>query len=300
MTLLRDLPIIFLSSEEALRGLAWENLALRQQLAVATRSHQPPRLRSRARFFRVMLSHLWTGWRSVLVIVKPDTVVRWLRKGFEPYWRWRSRKHPGRPPTDPAIRDLIRRMAEANPLWGAPHLHGELLKLGIQISERTIPSLRPRRKPKPPSQTWLTFLRNHLTSMASADFLTVPTATFRVLFVFVVLSHERRRVLPFNVTEHPTAAWTAQQLVEAFPWDTAPRYLLSDRDSIYGTCFRQRLGGMGVKEVLIARHSPWQTPFVERLIGSIRRECERRFRASVQVRRALASEEVEAGMACTG
>jgi putative transposase len=192
MALLRHLLIFLLSSEEALRDLAWENLALRQQLAVATRSHKRPRLRATDRFFWVLLSRLWKGWRSALVIVKPDTVVAWHRKGFKLCWRWRSRKRTGRPPTDPAIQALIRRMADANPLWGAPHTHGELLKLGIQISERIVSNLMPRRTPKPPSQTWLAFLRNHMSTMASADFFTVLTATFRVLFVFVVLSHERR------------------------------------------------------------------------------------------------------------
>jgi len=163
-------------------------------------------------------------------------------------------------------------MAEANPLWGAPRIHGELLKLGIEVSERSVSRLMPK-QPKPPSQSWRTFLDNHLVEMVSIDFLTVPTAAFRVLFVLVALAHHRRRVAHFNVTEHPTAAWTAQQIIEAFPEETAPRFLLRDRDQIYGEEFRRRVVGMKIEEVIIAPRSPWQTPYVERLIGSIRREC---------------------------
>jgi transposase InsO family protein len=170
------------------------------------------------------------------------------------------------------LRDLVRKMAEANPLWGAPRIHGELMKLGIEISERTVSRLMPKRR-KPPSQTWKTFLENHVNELISIDFFTVPTATFRVLFVFVVLSHRRRRVIHFNVTEHPTAPWTGQQRVEAFPEDTAPRYLLRDRDKIYGRDFRERIQSMNIEEVLSAPASPWQRAYVERLIGSIRRDC---------------------------
>ncbi len=221
-----------------------------------------------------MLSRFWGKWREALIIVKPETVVRWHREGFKRFWRWKSRSRgPGRPPVSPEIKALIHRMAEANPLWGAPKIHGELLKLGIEISERTISSLLPPRSPKPPSQTWRTFLNNHMKDMASLDFFTVPTATFRILFVLVILHHGRRKVLHFNVTEHPTAEWTTQQVVEAFPWETAPKYLLRDRDSIYGECFQNRVKNMGIEEVRIAPRSPWQNPFVERLIGSIRREC---------------------------
>jgi transposase InsO family protein len=163
-------------------------------------------------------------------------------------------------------------MAAANPLWGAPRIHGELLKLGFHVAERTVSRLIPKRR-TPSSQTWRAFLTNHVPDLVSLDFFTVPTARLRVLFVFVVLAHDRRRVLNFNVTEHPSATWTAQQIVDAFPDDSAPSYLLRDRDSIYGHAFRQRVKGMGISEVLTAPHSPWQNPFAERLIGSIRREC---------------------------
>jgi putative transposase len=166
----------------------------------------------------------------------------------------------------------VGKMAAANPLWGAPRIHGELLKLGIHVAERTISRLVPKRR-TPPSQTWRTFLTNHVRDLVSLDFFTVPTAGLRVLFVLVVLAHHRRRVVHFNVTEHSTAAWTAQQIVEAFPDNTAPSYLLRDRDHVYGHVFRQRVKGMGIGEVLTAPSSPWQNPFAERLIGSIRREC---------------------------
>ena len=194
--------------------------------------------------------------------------------GTKPFWKFKSRrKGHGRPPISPEIRDLILKMANANPLWGAPRIHGELLKLGIEISERTVSNLMPRRKPVPPSQTWRTFLKNHMINTVSMDFFTVHTAKFRILFVRVILSHSRRRIVHFNVTTHPTANWTAQQIIEAFPWDTAPRYLLRDRDSIYGTFFRNRIKNVGIKEVITAHRSPWQNPFVERLVGSIRWDC---------------------------
>jgi transposase InsO family protein len=163
-------------------------------------------------------------------------------------------------------------MATANPLWGAPRIHGELLKLGLDVSERTVSRLMPKRRPQP-SQTWRTFLANHLRDLVSIDFFTVPTARLRVLSVLVVLAHHRRRVVHFNVTEHPTARWAAQQIVDAFPGDSTPAYLLRDRDAVYGDAFRQRVKGMRIDEVLTAPHSPWQNPFAERVIGSIRREC---------------------------
>ena len=255
-------------------NLALENLALRQQLAIMKRSTKRPRLHIRDRLFWVVLSRVWSNWREALIVVKPDTVVRWHRKGFKLFWRHKSRrKGSGRPPISPDLRNLVRKMAEANPLWGAPRIHGELLKLGIEISERTVSNLMPPRSPKPPSQTWRSFLKNHMASMVSMDFFTVPTATFRVLFVLVILSHTRRRVVHFNVTSNPSAEWTSQQVVEAFPWDTAPEFLLRDRDSIYGALFRSRIKNMGIREIITARQSPWQNPFVERFIGSIRRDC---------------------------
>jgi len=254
-------------------GLAAENLALRQQLAVLEHRSKRPRLRKRDRIFWVWLSRLWTGWRSVLLIVQPDTVVAWHRQGWKLYWRWKSRaKAVGRPPIDTEIRKLIRRMCRENPTWGAPRIHSELELLGYDVSETTVDKYMVRRR-KPPSQTWRTFLENHLPDTVGIDFFTMPTATFRILFTFVVLCHDRRRVVHFNVTAHPTAEWTAQQIVEAFSDDGAPRFLIRDRDGIYGEFFRQRVKHMGIEEIVCSARSPWQNPYAERIIGSIRREC---------------------------
>jgi putative transposase len=220
-----------------------------------------------------MLSRLWGQWRLALVIVKPETVIAWQRKGFRMYWRWKSRAgESGRPCVSREIRALIRQLSIANPLWGAPRIHGELLKLGIQLSQATVAKYMVRRR-QPPSQTWRTFLENHVKQLVSTDFLVVPTVSFRLLFVFVVLGHHRRHAIHFNVTAHPTAEWTAQQIAEAFPWDSAPRYLLHDRDCIYGEPFHQRVEEMGIREILTAPRAPWQNPYAERFLGSLRREC---------------------------
>jgi putative transposase len=255
------------------RQVALENLALRHQLAVYKRMVNRPTLLSSDRLFWVALSSVWAGWKQSLLIVTPDTVLRWQRRRFREYWaRLSARPAAGRPRASRQIRALVVRMAQANPLWGAPRIHGELEKLGIDVAERTVSRLMPKRRPLP-SQTWRTFLDNHVRDLVSLDFFTVPTARLRVLFVLVVLAHHRRRVVHFNVTEHPTVHWVAQQIVDAFPDDSAPAYLLRDRDQVYGEQFRHRVKGMRIEEVLTAPHSPWQNPFAERLIGSIRREC---------------------------
>ena len=221
-----------------------------------------------------MLARLWSRWADVLVVVKPDTVVRWHRAGFRLFWRWKSRSHsPAVSDVSTEVKALIRQMAETNVGWGAPRIHGELLKLGIDVGERSVSRFMPPRPRKPPSQTWRTFLDNHVGSLASIDFLTVPTATFRVLYVLFVLSQDRRRALHFNITEFPSAHWTGQQIIEAFPEDTAPRYMIRDRDGIHGEQFRRRVKSMGIEEVLTAPRSPWQNPYAERLVGSVRREC---------------------------
>ena len=240
------------------RHLAFEYLALRQQLAVYKRTAPRPRLRPTDRLRWVLLARVWAGWRQPLVIVTPDTVLRWQRRRFREHWAGLSgRPTLGRPPVNAEIR-AGPKMAAPNPLWGAPRIHGELLKLGIDVAERTVSRLIPKRR-TPPSQTWPTFLTNHVQDLVSIDFF-VPTARLRVLFVLVVLAHQRRRVLHFNVTEYPTAAWTAQQIVDTFPGDTAPAYLLRDRDAIYGHSFRQRVKGMQIHEVLTAARSPRAVP----------------------------------------
>ncbi len=252
---------------------AVENLTLRQQVAVYKQSVKRPKLRPRDRFFWVLLSRLWANWRSALAIVQPETVIKWHRQGFKLYWRWKSRGgKPGRPCIERALRDLIRRMSRENPLWGAPRILSELLLLGYHVAEGTVAKYMVRIR-KPPSQLWRTFLANHVPDIVACDFFTVPTVTFRVLYVFIVLRHDRRRVVHFNVTDHPYAEWAARQIIDAFPYDQAPRFLLRDRDGIYGDYFKKRVKDMGIEEVLIAPRAPWQNPFCERVIGSIRRDC---------------------------
>jgi len=248
--------------------LAAENLALRQQLAILQPKAKRPRLRNRDRIFWVWLSRLWAGWRSVLVIVQPDTVVRWHRQGFRLYWRWKSRpKTVGRPKVETEIRKLIRRMCRENPTWGAPRIHSELQLLGYDVSETTVAKYMVRHR-KPPSQTWRAFLDNHLTDIVAIDFFTVPTITFRVLYVLLIMSHDRRRILHFNVTDSPSSALTARQLLEAVPYETVPRYLVRDNDTKFLGEFARCIEAIGIKEVKTAPHSPWQNPYCERLSGA--------------------------------
>lgn len=254
------------------RALALENLALRQQLAMYRRVRPTPRARWADRLFWVGLRRWWSDWTSALVVVRPATVIAWHRRVV--WWSWARRSRPlrGRPRTDADLRRLIREMTVANPLWGAPRLHGELLTPGFTASERTVSRLMPRRR-RPPSQTWRTFLQNHAGAIAALDFFTVPTITGRLLYVLVVLAHDRRRILHINTTAHPTSAWTRQQLREAFPWESAARFLLHDRDAIFDAAFRRSAEACGLASIQTAPRSPWQNPYVERVIGSIRREC---------------------------
>ena len=245
---------------------------LRQQLAVCKAHQQRPRFTDTDRLFWVTLSRIWKGWREALIVVKPETVVRWHRQGFRYYWRWKSRGWSGRPTIEREIRDLIRQMSRANSLWGAPRIYGELLKLGIDVSQATVSKYMVRSR-KPPSQSWRAFLDNHVKDLISVDFFTVPSATFRVLYVFVVLSHERREIIHVNATTQPTAEWTARQLVEACGEDNIPHYVIRDRDGSYGHRFCQQTRALGIEEVLTAPRSPWQNAYAERVIGSIRREC---------------------------
>jgi transposase InsO family protein len=214
----------------------------------------------------------WNRWREVLVFVQPATVIAWQRKRCRDHWARLSHRRPGRPVVSEEVRTLIRDISTANPRWGAPRIVGELRKLGITVAKSTVEKYRVRPR-RPSSPTWRAFLKTHVSEIVALDFFAVPTVTFRVLFVLIVLAHDRRRILHFNVTEHPTAQWTAQQVVEAFPWGSAPRYLLRDRDGVYGQFFHQRVEGLGMDQVLTAPQSPWQNPYAERVIGSIRREC---------------------------
>jgi putative transposase len=270
LNLIRALVFAGLAFFKTRRQLAVEVLALRHQLGVLKRSVKRPRLSNVDRGLWVLLSRRWSRWSDALISVKPATVVKWHRAGFRRYWARRSRPKGARPGIDPEIRRLIKRMATAN-MWGAPRIHGELLKLGIRISEATVSKYLPRRS-KPPSQTGRAFLENHVGTLVSVDFFAVPTVLFHIMFVFVVLAHDRRRILSINVTSNPSASWTANQIVQAFPWESAPRYLLRDRDGVYGSSFRHCVHNLGIEEVVIARRSPWQSPYVERVIGTLRRE----------------------------
>ena len=272
ISVLVSLLLALRSSFRSRTALQIEVLALRHQLRVLERS-RPRRLRlTRAdRLLWVWISRAWTDWRAALVLVRPDTVIAWHRQGFRLFWTWKSRRRCGRPVATADVRALIRTMSATNPLWGAPRIHGELLKLGIEIAQSSVAKYMVRRR-QPPSQTWRTFLDNHVGQIMAADFFVVPTATYRLLFVLVILAHERRRVVHVAVTAHPTTEWTGQQLRDAFPWDHAPRYLIRDRDHAFdGVAAMAK--AMGIHDVRTAPHSPWQNAYAERFIGSVRREC---------------------------
>jgi len=246
------------------RNLLQENLALRHQLLILRRSSNRPRLTPIDRALWAWLSRVWDGWKTRLCLVQPSTVIRWHRAGFRLFWRWKSRpRKTGRKTTAPASIDLIREMNRASPLWGAPRIHGELLKLGITLAQRTVANYMVPRALRGSPHNWKAFLRNHCGSLVSVDFLTVPTVNFKVLNIILVLSHHRRRMLHFNVVESPSAVWTAQQLREAFAFTLPPKYLPRDRDGIYGLEFQNRAQALGLEEVRIAPRSPWLSPYIE-------------------------------------
>ena len=254
-------------------SLEAENLALRHQLNVLRRlSPRRPQLGVFDRLIFVFLYQIAPRVVGVVKIVQPETVIRWHRAGFRLFWRWKSRSGPGRPKVALEVRQLIREMSLANPLWGAPRIHGELLKLGIEVGQTTVAKYMAKRK-RPPSQGWKAFLRNHADGIAAMDLFVVPTLSFRLLYGLLIIQHSRRRMLWLGATAHPTAEWIAQQLTEACGWQRAPRYLIRDRDSLYGEIFKRRLRAMGIRDKPTALRSPWQNGHVERLIGSIRREC---------------------------
>jgi hypothetical protein len=250
-----------------------EIVMLRHQLNVLRqRAPRRPYLTWADRALFVWLYRRFPRILDSLTIVRPETVVRWHRKGFGAFWRWKSRALGGRPWIAKEVRDLIRRMSFENPLWGAPHIHGELLKLGFEVAQSTVSKYMVPRKDRP-TQTWKTFLRNHADGIASIDLFVVPTIAFEQLFAFLVLGHGRRRLLWVAVTRHPTAEWLAQQITEAFPWNSAPKYIVRDNDKAFGLVFKRRIRAMGIRDKPTSFRSPWQNGHVERLIGSIRREC---------------------------
>src|SRR5262245_61684117 len=255
------------------RRLETENLYLRHQLNIAVR-RAPHRLRLRGvdRAFLVWMTRLWPNLLGLTCVVRPDTVLRWHRAGFRAYWRWKSRGRAGRPGITRELRELIREMSRDNPLWGAPRIHGELLKLGFEVAESTVSKYMIRLR-GPPSQSWRTFLRNHAHAIVAIDLCVVPTVTFERLFAFLVVGHGRRQLLWFAVTRHPTAEWLAPQIVEAFPWGPAPTFLVRDNCRRYGQAFTKRVRAMGIRDRPISPRSPWQNAYVERVIGTLRREC---------------------------
>ena len=254
-------------------ALEAEILALRQQIIVLRRG-RPGRLPFLVadRLVLGSLCRLFPNVREALAIVRPQTVVRWHRAGFRSYWRWKSKRRPGRPAVSSEIRQLIREMSIANPLWGAPRIHGELLKLGIDVGQTSVAKYMARRR-GPPSQGWKTFLRNNADGIAAMDLFVVPMVSFRLLYGLLIVGHGRRRILWLGVTAHPTAEWLANQLTQACGWERTPLYLIRDRDACYGNIFARRVRSLGIRDHPTSARSPWQNGYAERLIGSIRREC---------------------------
>src|SRR5665811_1719556 len=250
-----------------------ENAVLRHQLIVLQRKVKGrAHLTNNDRWYFILMYRWFPSILEVLVIIRPETLVRWHRAGFRRYWRWKSRSPEGRPQIETKLRALIRRMSVENPLWGAPRIHGELLKLGFEVAQSSVAKYMVKRH-GPPNQGWRTFLRNHAPDIAAMDLFVVPTIGFNLLYAFVIVRLDRRDLVWINVTTNPTAEWIARQLTEAFPWNEAPRYLIRDRDRIYGTVVTRRLRAMGIRDRPTAPGSPWQNGFAERLIGSMRREC---------------------------
>jgi transposase InsO family protein len=272
-----SLTLLLAILREALRpraDLVAENLLLRHQLAVLTRpTRKRPRLHARDKLFWVLARRCCTAWRRHLVLVQPETVVRWHQRGWRLLWWWRSRCPVGRPRLSTEVRELIASMARDNPLWGAERIRGELLKLGITVSNRSVRRYRSRGTTRPPSQSWRTFLANHRPRVWAADLLTVQTATFRTLYVLIFVAHDRRQLVHLNVTASPTAAWVWRQLIQATPWGRTPRFLIRDRDAVYGAAFVPRARRLGVETLLTPVRAPRANGVVERLVGTLRREC---------------------------
>ncbi len=258
------------------QDLVLENLLLRHQLVLLTRptrSRPGTRLRVWDKLLWVLARRFCHGWHGHLAFVTPDTVVRWHRQGWRLFWRWKSRSRGGRPHLTAEVRELIASMSRDNHLWGTERIRGELLKLGIVVSNRSIRRYRWRGPAQARSQTWRTFLHNHAHHIWAADLLTVPTLTFKSLYVLVFIAHDRRELVHVNVTASPTAAWVWRQVIEATPWGRTPRHLLRDRDALYGRDFRQRARRIGIDAIASPIHAPKANSIVERVIGTLRREC---------------------------
>jgi len=273
VALLCFLVTLFASPLKSKGRLEAENAALRHQLNVLRRKVRGRVQRTNSDPCSLIRLYRWfPSVLKAITIIRPETLVRWHRAGFRRYWRWKSRSQGGRPQIDAELRALIQQMSLDNPLWGAPRIHGELLKLGFELAQSSVAKYMVKRC-GPPSQGWLTFLRNHAPNIAAMDLFVVPTIGFDLLYALVIVRLERRDLVWINVTANPTAEWVARQITEAFPWNEAPRYLIRDRDRVYGDVVKHRLRAMGIRDKPIAAGSPWQNGFAERLIGSIRREC---------------------------
>ena len=253
--------------------LVLENLLLRQQLAVVLRTRPHLRLRRRDRAFWLVMRRLCHEWRRHLILVQPATIVRWHRQGWRRFWWWKSRRPSGRPRLSPEVRGLITRLSREHVLWGTERIRGELRKLGVVVSAGSIRRYRWRRPPRPPSQSWRTFLANHASAIWAADLFTAPTLAFRTLYVLFFITHERRELLHVHVTAHPTAAWVWQQLLNATPWGHQPRYLIRDRDRVYGPDFVRQAKGLGIETVLTPVRSPRANAIAERVVRTVRSEC---------------------------
>ena len=255
------------------RDLVLENLLLRQQLTVVLRTRPHPRLRRRDKAFWLVVRHLCHEWRRHLVLVQPETVIRWHRQGWRFIWWWKAGRPGGRPRLNSEVRERITRISRENVLWGTERIRGELLKLGMVVSACSIRRYRWRRPARPPSQTWRTFLGNHAAQIWAADLLTVRTLTFRPLYVLFFITHDRRALVHFRVTAHPTAAWVWRQLINATPWGQQPKYLLRDRDRVDGTAFVRRAGELGIETVLTPFRAPRANAIAERVVRTFRNEC---------------------------
>ncbi|MFA8451823.1 MAG: integrase core domain-containing protein [Bacteroidales bacterium] len=269
----RSIMLFLNSSFKTKSQLQLENIFLRKQVEIKKRSSNKPSIKKSDRIFFSLIKNLLSNWKNNLIIVKPETVIKWHRKGFKLYWTIKSRKKNGRPKIDEEIRILIRQMALENPLWGAPRIHGEILKLGYRISQSTILRYIPKSNNRTTGQRWKTFLKNHSREIISIDFFTIATINFKIVYVLIFLDHHRRKIIYFNVTSNPTSLWTSLQMRNAFLDREIPKYLIRDRDSIFGNYFNDTIDSFGIKQLVTSYRSPWQNGYVERVIGSIRREC---------------------------
>ncbi|MGE5432951.1 MAG: transposase [Syntrophomonadaceae bacterium] len=271
--MLKSLLLFFLNSFKSKSQLRLENINLRKQIEILQRTNPKLQIKRSDRLVFSLMKDFLTNWKDKVFIVKPETVIKWHRSAFRSYWKRKSRHNGGRPKIDREVIDLIRQIANDNPLWGVPRIHGELKKLGFNISQSTVQRYMPKRNGRTTGQRWKTFLRNHSKEIISIDFLTVPTINFKLVHVFVVIEHHRRKIIHVNVTKNPTAEWTLQQIRNLlFSFDT-PKYLIRDRDSRYGNVFTTGVKNLGIKQIVTSYRSPWQNGYVERVIGSIKREC---------------------------